>query len=51
MVKARGTECCIFGCAKRKKIREKKGNARSDSKGSDDSNSVLKRKHPWSFHW
>ncbi|CAB4030215.1 Hypothetical predicted protein, partial [Paramuricea clavata] len=50
MAKIRGTQCCVFGCAKRKKIGENKGESRSDSEGSDDEESVVKRKFPRSFY-
>lgn len=50
MAKIRGTQCCVFGCAKRKKIGENKGEARSDSEGSDDEESEVKRKFPRSFY-
>ena len=46
----RGTRCCVFGCAKRKKIDENKGNLRSDSEGSDDAESAIKRKFSRSSH-
>ena len=50
MSKIRGTQCCVFGCAKRKKVGENKRNARSDSEGSDDEESAIKRQFSRSFH-
>mgnify|MGYP002803474780 len=44
-----GLQCCAFGCSKRKK--KVKGDfVRSDSEGSTDEESGLKRKLPRSFH-
>ena len=37
-----GTQCCAFGCNKRKR--------KTNSEGSDDSESVRKRKQPRTFH-
>ncbi len=48
MAKTRGAQCCVFGCEKRKKFGENKDC--SDSEGSDDEESLLKRKFPRSFH-
>ncbi|XP_063079343.1 THAP domain-containing protein 1-like [Engraulis encrasicolus] len=45
----RGTQCCAYGCRKRKK---QKGSleGRSDSEGSEDEDSVMKRSQPRTFH-
>ncbi|KAG5277263.1 hypothetical protein AALO_G00115550 [Alosa alosa] len=43
----KGTQCCAYGCKKRKKSRL---NGRSDSEGSEDEESALKRCHPRTFH-
>lgn len=51
MAEIRGTQCCAFGCAKRKKIGQNKGEPRSDSEGSDDEESTVKRKFPRAFFW
>lgn len=39
-------QCCAFGCLKRKR----KKASRSDSDGSSDEETVLKRKFPRTFH-
>ena len=39
-----GTQCCAFGCSKRrKKVKVDDTTFRSDSKGTDDEESELKR--------
>ncbi|XP_062406722.1 THAP domain-containing protein 1-like [Sardina pilchardus] len=43
----KGTQCCAYGCKKRKKSRL---NGRSDSEGSEDEESALKRCQPRTFH-
>ena len=43
-----GTQCCSLYCNKRKK--QKENNERSDSEGSDDEESKMKRKFPRTFH-
>ena len=43
----RGTQCSAFGCKKRKRA---KINERSNSEGSDDDESSIKRKCPRTFH-
>ena len=44
-----GPQCCAFGCSKRRK--SVKGDLlRSDSEGSTDDESGLKRKLPGTFH-
>ena len=52
MQNVKGTSCIVFGCKKRKKNKEKDGQSRvrSDSEGSDDDESVLKRMYPRTFH-
>jgi hypothetical protein len=46
-----GTECCAFGCSKRRKnLKGIKNNPRSDSDGSDDEESAIKRQYPRTFH-
>ena len=46
-----GTECCAFGCSKRRKnLKGNKNNPRSDSDGSDDEESAIKRQYPRTFH-
>ena len=40
-----GTQCCAFGCSKRrKKVKGDETTSRSDSEGTDDEESMLKRK-------
>jgi len=41
----KGTQCCAYGCRKRKK-----SGSRSDSEGSGDEESLQKRKFPHTFH-
>ena len=46
-----GRQCYAFGCSKRrKKVKVDDTTFRSDSKGSDDEESVLKRKFSRTFH-
>ena len=45
-----GTQCCAFGCNKRKKRKSDATLVRSDSDGSDDEESAIKRKFPRTFH-
>ena len=45
-----GTQCCAFGCNKRKKRKLEQEAARSDSEGSEDEESQIKRKYPRTFH-
>ena len=45
-----GTQCCAFGCNKRKKKKGVLQELRSDSEGSADEQSEVKRKHPRTFH-
>ena len=44
-----GTQCCAFGCNKRRK-NVKENTSRSDSEGPDDEESRLKRKFSRTFH-
>ena len=47
----RGTQCCAFGCNKRKTTRGCDGEQlRSCSEGSSDEESVLKRQFSRTFH-
>lgn len=50
MGKVRGRQCCAFGCSKRKKVGPDAKSVRSDSEGSSDEESKLKRKFPRTFH-
>ena len=43
----RGPQCVAYGCKKRK---YSKTSPRSDSEGSEDEESCVKRKHPRTFH-
>ena len=43
-----GTQCCVETCRKRRKNLENR--VRSDSEGSDDDQSSVKRKFPRTFH-
>ena len=45
-----GTQCCAFGCNMRKKRKLDNATIRSDSDGSDDEESEVKRKFPRTFH-
>ena len=46
-----GTECCAFGCSKRRKsFKTMENNQRSNSDGSDDEESSIKRQYPRTFH-
>lgn len=45
-----GTQCCAFGCNKRKKRRLEDGTCRTDSEGTEDEESQIKRKLPRTFH-
>ena len=49
-MKKAGTQCFAFGCNKRKRVKEDKDKPRSDSEGSDDKESSVKRKFPRTFH-
>ena len=49
-MKKAGTQCFAFGCNKRKRVKEDKDKPRSDSEGSDDEESSVKRKFPRTFH-
>lgn len=42
----RSTQCCAYGCNKRKKT----GEGRSESEGSDDEQTLLKKDHKRTFH-
>ncbi|XP_037797679.1 THAP domain-containing protein 6-like [Penaeus monodon] len=46
----RGTQCCAFGCSKRRKYGNETEIFRSDSEGSDDDESMIKRNFPRTFH-
>ena len=46
----RGTQCCAFGCNKRRKQKLDVEELRSDSEGSADEESVRKRKFSRTFH-
>ena len=52
MKKVKGQSCIVSGCKKRKKNKEQnsQGWVRSDSEGSDDDESMLKRMYPRTFH-
>ena len=45
----RGTQCCAFGCNKRKKRKIDAESLRSDSDRSSDEESEIKRKFPRTF--
>ena len=45
----RGIACCAYGCTKRKKSKGMQAE-RSDSDGSEDEETITKRKHPRTFH-
>ncbi len=45
-----GTECCAFGSSKRKKSKLDQKTCQSDSEGSADDESEVKRKFPQTFH-
>ena len=49
MAKKRGSECCAFGCSKRRKLGDESCQ-RSDSEGSSDEESLKKRKLKRTFH-
>ena len=46
-----GTNCIVSGCTNRKKNKEQGGESvvRSDSDGSDDDESMIKRMYPQTF--
>ena len=46
-----GTQCFAFGYNKRKKRRLEDGTCRTDSEGTEDEESQIKRKLPRTFHW
>ena len=46
----KGTQCCAFGCNKRKYIGSNEENDRSDSEGEEDAESAAKRRFPRTFH-
>ncbi|CAB3991434.1 THAP domain-containing 6-like [Paramuricea clavata] len=50
MGKHRGSQCCAFGCSKRRKFGEKSTD-RSNSEGSSDEESFSKRKFARTFHY
>ena len=52
MTESRGTNCVVAGCSKRKKKKEGEGETvvRSDSEGSEDEESTVKRWFPRTFH-
>ncbi|KAL2081817.1 hypothetical protein ACEWY4_021635 [Coilia grayii] len=45
----RGTMCCAYGCKKRKKQKDSL-DGRSNSEGSEDEESIMKRRQPRTFH-
>ena len=47
---SRGTQCCAFKCNKRKKAQHKEEFYRSDSEGSEDDESHIKRKFHRTIH-
>ncbi len=49
MGKKRGSECCAFGCSKRRKLGDQT-TERSDSEGISDEESLKKRKFRRTFH-
>ena len=49
MGRKRGTECCAFGCSKRRKLGDTHS-CRSNSEGSSDEESLQKRKFQRTFH-
>lgn len=49
-MKTFGTQCCAFGCKKRKRKKEDENRLRSDSEGSEDDESHIKRTFPRTFH-
>ncbi len=48
----RGTQCCAYGCTKRMKGLQSRNDEynRSDSEGSPDDETVIKRQFPHTFH-
>ena len=52
MSKSRGTNCVVIGCRKRTKNKECDGETvvRSESEGSEDEESTIKRMFPRTFH-
>ena len=53
MGKVRGTNCSVLGCSKRRKKKsptEGESFSRSDSDGSEDDESAVKRKFARTFH-
>ena len=46
----RGTQCCAFGCNKRRKRKIDAESLSSDSDRSSDEESEIKRKFPRAFH-
>ena len=45
-----GTECVSYGCKKRKRNVKEENYERSDSEGSEDEQSAIKRILPRTFH-
>ena len=51
MGKSRPPMCTAYGCKKRRRTKnEQKDNKRSDSDGSSDDETLLKRQYPRTFH-
>ena len=45
-----GSVCCAYGCSKRQKKISTESYMRSNSDGSSDEESLVKRRHPRTFH-
>ena len=45
-----GTQCCAYGCSKRRKKKVEGDFIRSDSEGSEDEETAIKKQFPRTFH-
>ena len=50
MSHSRGSNCVVSGCKKRRKNKESESAGRSDSEGTDDDETEIKRMFPRTFH-
>jgi len=45
-----GTQCCAYGCSKIRKKKVEVDFIRSDSEGSEDEGTAIKKQFPRTFH-